>query len=198
MLMKAQSLRTLTAVLSISCLLSACGGSGAETPAISEKVAAAVEVSTPSLPYTRSAMDEPLPEFSFTDMLGNRMSNAELSGKITLVNFWATWCGPCIIEIPDLVVLYDEWQDRPFEIIGVSMDDEGFDMVKPFAEDLAINYPIVLDDGTFAEQFGGVYGLPTTFLVDENGKITDRFIGLFPLEEVKDELNAMVQRAGSN
>ena len=84
--------------------------------------------------------------------------------------------------------------NRPFEIVGVSMDDDGFDVVRPFADDLAVNYPIVLDNGALAEQFGGVYGLPTTFVVDENGMVTERFIGLFPLHEVKAELEALVER----
>ena len=159
---------------------------------------AGTEFALQSAPYTRSEMNESLPDFEFTDMLGNRLSNEEIKGKVTLVNFWATWCGPCIIEIPEFVVLYDDWQDRPFEIIGVSMDDDGFDLVRPFAEDLVMNYPVVIDDGTLAEQFGGVYGLPTTFLVDEHGTITDRFIGIFPVEELREEMDAMIQRAGSN
>lgn len=145
-------------------------------------------------PYTRSAVDLAVPEFSLTTLSGDTFSPDDLTGKVTLINFWATWCGPCVIEIPELVVLYDDWKDRNFEIIGVSMDDEGFDLVRPFSEEFAINYPVVIDDGTLADELGGVYALPTTFIVDENGRVVERFIGLFPVEEMRGELDAMISR----
>jgi thiol-disulfide isomerase/thioredoxin len=187
----------LTLIAGVSISITACGGSP-ESSSLDDADPAGTELTAESYPYTHSEMNERVPAFDYIDMLGNKMSNEEISGKVTLINFWATWCGPCIVEIPDFVVLYDEWQDRPFEIVGVSMDDDGYDLVRPFAEDLAMNYPVVIDDGTLAEQFGGVYGLPTTFLVDENGTITDRFIGLFPTEELKGRLDKMVAQAEKN
>jgi len=145
-----------------------------------------------SLPYEHSELDFPVPEFTFERMNGETITSADLKGKITVINFWATWCGPCVYEIPELVVLHDDWKNRDFEIIGVSMDDD-FEIVRPFAEEFAINYPVVIDSGELADQFRGVFALPTTFIVDENGKVTDRFIGVFPAHEWRDELDTRLR-----
>lgn len=130
-------------------------------------------------------------------MSGDSLSSSDLKGKITLVNFWATWCGPCVVEMPELIGLHAEWNERPFEIVGISMDQEGFDVVEPFAEDFGVTYPLILDEGPLADAFGGVYGLPTTFVVDGNGTIIHRYIGLFPFDEVREDLDRMVRELES-
>ena len=123
---------------------------------------------------------------------GETLSSDMLLGKLTIVNFWATWCGPCIVEIPDLIALYDEWSSRSFEIVGVSMDVEGFEIIAPFAEDFQIAYPLIVDEGQLAEEFGGVFALPTTFLVNAEGRIVYRFIGLFPFDEMREVMNQLL------
>lgn len=143
----------------------------------------------------RVALNLPLPEFAEATLSGGTFTSESFLGRLTLVNFWATWCGPCIVEIPELVALHDEWSDLPFEIVGVSMDPEGFEIVEVFASEFQISYPIIMDEGDLAEAFGGVYALPTTFLVDEGGTIVYRFIGLFPFEEMRERMNELLERA---
>lgn len=141
----------------------------------------------------RAQTPEMVPEFERDLMNGGTFTQADFDGKITLVNFWATWCGPCVVEIPEFVALKEEWKDRPFEILGVSMDEEGFDMVRPFAEDFYMNYPQILDvQGELGEGFGGVYALPGTFVVGSDGKILSGYLGLFPIKEYMPDLEMLV------
>jgi len=135
----------------------------------------------------------PLPEFELETMDGGVLRHTDLTDQITVVNFWATWCGPCVIEIPEFVAIKEEWKDRPFEIIGVSLDEEGFDIVRPFAEEFFMNYPQVLDPrGELGEQFGGAYVLPVTFIVDGSGTIIAGHSGLFPLKDYRYGLDKLV------
>ncbi len=145
----------------------------------------------------RIELNSPVPEFQKPTLTGDVLTSSSLLGKVTIVNFWATWCGPCVIEIPDLVALYDEWSDLDIEIVGISMDVEGFEIVGPFAEDFQISYPIILDDGELAEAFGGVYVLPTTFLVDAKGTVVYRFLGLIPFDEMKDRIVDLLRKTDS-
>ena len=141
--------------------------------------------------------NEPAPAFSKVALSGETLTETDLKGKVTLVNFWATWCGPCIIETPDFVGLQEEWKDRPFQIIGVSMDETGFDVVQPFVDDFMVNYPQILDEGPLGDGFGGVWALPTTFLVDGDGQVLSSFLGMFPLEERRDYLDKLVKELES-
>ena len=141
--------------------------------------------------------DEPAPSFQKVTLTGETMTEADLKGKVTLINFWATWCGPCIIETPELVGLQEEWKDRPFQIIGVSMDETGFDVVQPFVDDFLVNYPQILDEGPLADAFGGVWALPTTFIVDADGQVQSSYLGMFPLEKRRKHLDKMLDELES-
>jgi len=132
------------------------------------------------------------PEFSLKDADGKTVRLSDYKGKVVLLDFWATWCGPCKIEIPWLKEFQRKFRDRGFEIIGVSMDDEGWPIVKPFVTELAINYRIVLGDDTTAQLYGGVDSLPTTFVIDREGKIAVVHVGLTSKSEIENGIEQVL------
>jgi peroxiredoxin len=118
------------------------------------------------------------PDFTLRGVDGAPVSLADYKGKVVLVNFWATWCGPCKIEIPWFVEFQRTYKDRGFTVLGLSMDEDGWDAVKPYVERRKINYPTVLVTEVVRQMFGGVENLPTTFIVDKQGRIAVTHIGL--------------------
>src|SRR5689334_11535531 len=125
------------------------------------------------------------PEFTLKDADGKTVRLSDYKGKVVLLDFWATWCGPCKIEIPWLKEFQRKFRDRGFEIIGVSMDDEGWQVVKPFVAELGINYRVVIGDDAIAQLYGGVEALPTTFVIDREGKIAAVHVGLTGKGEIE-------------
>jgi thiol-disulfide isomerase/thioredoxin len=117
------------------------------------------------------------PEFSAKGMDGHTVSLAAARGKVVLLNFWATWCGPCRMEVPDLVELQKKYPDR-LQVIGLVVDDEEQDAVRAFAKRYAINYPIAMATNETRFRFGGVPALPTTFIIDAQGRVVQKHIGL--------------------
>ena len=135
------------------------------------------------------------PNFTWKDSSGKIVSFAEISkGKPVLVNFWATWCGPCVREIPDLVALNQEYASKGAVILGISADRDAdaLDLVSGFASEKKMPYQIVIDDGTLEEAFGGLRGYPTTFYVDKEGKIVKKLVGLQSKETFSKELDALL------
>ena len=131
------------------------------------------------------------PQVTFTDLDGKSVPLASLKGKAVLVNFWATWCEPCRVEIPWMIEFQQKYAARGFTVLGVAMDDEGKSVVAPFVQkqkfdvrgqQLTMNYPIVLGNDDIAQKFGGLFGYPTSVLISKDGKIVKRFIGV-PTEE---------------
>lgn len=178
-------MRTSPLLMLLIGLLAACGTPDAPAP----------DAAAPALtPGELVAVDRPAPDFSMETLDGAVFSMAEQQGKVVLVNFWATWCGPCIVEMPDLVAIHEAWEDRGFTVLGVSQDIEGAEVIAPFVAEHGITFPIVMDpDNTLGEAFGGIYALPTTFVIDPEGNIMGRFMGIFPIEEMRPELEAMLQ-----
>ena len=121
------------------------------------------------------------PDFSLTDLNGDPYTLSELRGKVVLVNFWATWCGPCRYEIPDLSRLYDAYQDSGLIVLGISLDDAKTELVKKFAVNYKITYPVL--HGPFKDLlkitqiYGGVNAIPTTFIIDREGNIVKKYLG---------------------
>ena len=119
----------------------------------------------------------PLPALSMQDLDGRTITTDDLYGKVTLVNFWATWCGPCRAEIPDLIKLQARYPDH-LQIIGVSADEGPVQVVEDFATAYGINYPIVMSTPELNRAFPGVMALPTSFIIDPEGRVVQTHIGL--------------------
>ncbi|MBM4125237.1 MAG: TlpA family protein disulfide reductase [Nitrospira sp.] len=117
------------------------------------------------------------PNFQLRDLRGTPLTLSDYRGKVVLINFWATWCGPCRVEMPGMEVLYREFDRKDFEILAVSTDQQGVAVTRPFRDEMGLTFPI-LHDSDF--RVGVVYGartLPMTFLVDRHGIITHRIFG---------------------
>jgi len=121
---------------------------------------------------------QPAPYFSLATLEGDTLTLADLEGQVVVLNFWATWCAPCRVEIPDLIELQDELRHEGVQFVGVAINDLGREAIEAFAADAGFNYPIVLGDGEIADAYGGVYALPTTILVDRDGMVRRKITGL--------------------
>lgn len=117
------------------------------------------------------------PEFTLLDINGNKVNLSDFKGKVVILDFWATWCPPCIAEIPHFIELYDEYKNRGLEVIGISMDRNGQRVVPPFAEEKGINYILLLGDDEVTDLYGGIISIPTTFILDREGGIRKRYMG---------------------
>ena len=142
------------------------------------------------------------PDVTFQGLDGKDVSLASLKGKVVVVNFWATWCDPCRIEIPWMIAFQQQYASQGFTMLGVAMDEEGKSVVAPFVattqfdvdgKQSTMNYPIVLGNDDVASKFGGLIGLPTTVVIGRDGKIEKRFIGLASHDELEKEIQALLQ-----
>lgn len=127
-------------------------------------------------PAKAGAINSVAPDFSLTNLDGQKLKLSEYKGKIVLLDFWATWCAPCQEEIPGFVDMQKKYGDRGLQVIGISMDDSPAP-VRPFYQKHEMNYPVAVGDAQLADRFGGVLGLPVTFLIDRDGKIRQKFVG---------------------
>jgi peroxiredoxin len=133
------------------------------------------------------------PDFSLKDATGATVKMADLKGKVVLLNFWATWCGPCKVEIPWFIEFQQTYKDRNFTVLGVSMDDDGWASVKPYVTEKKINYRIVVGDDALARVYGGVESLPTTFVIDRFGRIASSHVGLISKKQYEDEIKRLLE-----
>lgn len=132
-------------------------------------------------------------DFALEDANGQILKLSDLRGKVVLLNFWATWCAPCKKEIPWFVEMEREFKDQGFAIVGVSMDEEGWTAVKPFMADMKVNYRVVLGTEEMAELYGGVQALPTSFMLDRNGKVASVHMGIVSRNVFEEEIRALLE-----
>jgi cytochrome c-type biogenesis protein len=137
------------------------------------------------------------PDVTFQDLEGNNVPIASLKGKLVLVNFWATWCEPCRVEIPWMIQFQQKYASRGFTLLGVAMDDEGKSVVGPYIQKTQfdvnghptpMDYPIVLGSDDIASKFGGLIGLPTSVLISRDGKVVKRYVGLVNQKDLEKEI----------
>lgn len=119
----------------------------------------------------------PAPSWTLPDVDGHSVSSDQFKGKVVVVDFWATWCGPCRHEIPGYIELQKKYGKDGLVIVGVSLDRQGAKVVKPFVEKEGMNYPVVIGDESTVEAFGGFNAIPTTFIIDRDGNIRDKKTG---------------------
>ena len=145
----------------------------------SEDVAPSLLYESAGSDMTLQFVNTPVPvgEITMEDLDGRQISSRDWQGKATIVNFWATWCGPCLEEIPDLIRLQDRYPDH-LQIIGVSMDEGPVEDVKEFVREHGMNYPVVMTTPELRRSFPGVYALPTSFILDAGVRTVQKHVGL--------------------
>ena len=132
------------------------------------------------------------PEFSLTDLTGQKVDLAAYRGDVVLLDFWATWCEPCRREIPHFIDLQSTYRDRGLRIIGVSLDDS-VEPVRAFYKDFKMNYPVAMGDAQLAERYGGIFGLPVSFVIGCDGKIRARHIGEVSGSIIEQEIQPLLK-----
>ena len=125
------------------------------------------------------------PDFTLKSLDGKDVRLSDFKGKAVLLNFWATYCQPCKIEMPWFAELNKQYAPQGLEVVGVAMDDVGNDAIRKYATELGVNYPILIGKESVADLYGGMQFLPTTFYIDRQGKIVDRVFGLVSHSEIE-------------
>jgi peroxiredoxin len=133
------------------------------------------------------------PDFELKDVNGKTVKLSDFRGKAVMLDFWATWCGPCQVEIPWFMDFERKYKDQGFVVIGVAMDDEGWQVVKPFIQQMKMNYRVVIGNDHTADLYGGIESLPTTLLIDRDGKIASVHVGLAGKQEFQDAIEKILQ-----
>jgi peroxiredoxin len=156
-----------------------------------------VLASAPVLPTTLQIESERkvAPDFSLEDAAGKAVKVSDFKGRVLLVNFWATWCHGCKTEIPWFLEFQREFDKKDFAVMGVAMDDDGWKSVRPYMTQKNITYEMVLGSEEIAARFGGSPGLPVSFLIDRQGRIASRHIGMVDREECHREIEQLMKEA---
>jgi len=120
-------------------------------------------------------------DFSLINLVGEEVTLEQFKGKVIMLNFWASWCGPCKAEIPDFIKMYDKHQKNGLEIVGIALSSGSAESIKQFVDKWNINYPILTGDEKYLQdltnKYGGIRGVPTTFLIDRKGNIQQKWVG---------------------
>lgn len=154
-----------------------------------------------SAPKAEQHLDrKPAANFTLVDASGAKVTLADYKGKVVLLNFWATWCGPCKVEIPWFIEFNKTYKDRGLAVVGVSLDDDGWKSVKPYLAEKKIDYTVVVGNDAVSKSYGDVDSLPTTFIIDRDGRIAFTHTGLVSKDTYEKEIQSLLggdQRAAA-
>ncbi len=130
----------------------------------------------------------PAPDFDLPTLDGRRVKLSDFRGQVVLLNFWATWCSPCKIEMPWFVDIQKQYSKDGLVVLGVAMDDTEASKIAEFAHEMGVNYPVLLGTDQVSDDYGDVNSLPTTFYIDRNGNIVTKAVGLLGRQEIEDDV----------
>lgn len=144
-----------------------------------------------------SGQQLPVPQVTLTGLNGEKLDLSGYKGNVVLVDFWATWCDPCRAEIPHFIELQNKYRDQGFRVVGISMDDSS-GPVREFYQQFKMNYPVAMGSAKLAERFGGVLGLPVSFLIGRDGRIYARHVGETEASVFESEIKQLLLKRPGN
>ncbi|NGP87665.1 TlpA disulfide reductase family protein [Fodinibius halophilus] len=177
-------------IIPVALLIIACG-------APNKKVSDSTQTSKGQTANTQDSSQQQFkeaPDFTLKTMKGDTFTLSDHKGKVVVLNFWATWCGPCREEIPDFMELYKEMKNDGVLFVGVSLDDEGWAKVRPYANEMDINYPIMVDDDNVSRKYGPIRAIPTTLIINKKGQVEYVAPGMLTKEKLKPILTKLANR----
>lgn len=134
--------------------------------------------------------ENPAPSFELADIDGELVSIDDFKGRVILLNFWATWCGPCKREIPDFIDLQNEYGDDGLTIVGIALDEHS--LVTAFVKEWEINYPVLIGTEEVSMRYGNIRSIPTTFIIDRSGAVVKSYVGLQPRSVIEADVKALL------
>lgn len=134
----------------------------------------------------------PAPDFALPDLEGKTVRLSDFKGKVIILDFWATWCPPCVHEIPHFIELYEQYKESGFQMIGIAIQSGSESNIRQFVEKHGINYLILMGNREITREYGNINAIPTTFLIDRQGRIVQKYIGYRDKEVFENQLKSLL------